>query len=155
MRKLKEKILDVLRQGATPDQLALTLVLGTALGTFPVLGSTTALCALAALVLRLNQPLIQLVNYFVYPLQLALYLPLMLAGARWLDPKLSSLTLPRVWELLAGDWVAGIRILFWANLGAVLLWALVAGPLGTAAYFVLRAAARKIHSRLPVSSPTL
>jgi hypothetical protein len=38
------------------------------LGVFPAPGCPTLLCALAALVLRLNPPAIQLVNYFVYPL---------------------------------------------------------------------------------------
>lgn len=61
-RRLIRPILDLLRQGVTPEKIALSLALGVALGVFPVLGSTTALCALAALVLRLNLPAIQIVN---------------------------------------------------------------------------------------------
>ena len=69
-----------LRQGITPQKIALTVALGAAIGVFPILGSTTLLCALVGLRLRLNQPVIQLVNYVMYPLQLALLLPFYRAG---------------------------------------------------------------------------
>lgn len=71
-----------LRQGITPEQLALTLALGAVLGVFPILGATTALCAVAGVALRLNQPAIQLVNYLMYPLQIALLLPFYRAGEK-------------------------------------------------------------------------
>jgi hypothetical protein len=60
-----------LRQGITPQKIALTVAIGCVLGVFPVLGSTTLLCFLAGLLLKLNQPIIQLVNYLIYPLQFA------------------------------------------------------------------------------------
>ncbi|HUB58966.1 MAG TPA: DUF2062 domain-containing protein, partial [Candidatus Micrarchaeia archaeon] len=53
-RRMARPILQLLRQGVTPEKLALSIALGAALGVFPVLGTTTALCALAALLLRLN-----------------------------------------------------------------------------------------------------
>ncbi|KPJ77127.1 MAG: hypothetical protein AMJ54_08905 [Deltaproteobacteria bacterium SG8_13] len=53
------------------------------MGVFPVLGTTTILCAVAALLFRLNLPLIQLVNYAVYPLQIILLGPFYAAGS-WL-----------------------------------------------------------------------
>src|SRR5499433_449831 len=81
-RRLVRPVLDLLRQGVTPEKLALSIALGLALGVFPVLGATTALCALAALILRLNLPAIQIVNYFVYPLQIALLLPFFRLGER-------------------------------------------------------------------------
>ncbi len=63
-----------LTQGVTPQKIALSIALGLSLGIIPILGITTILCAAAALRLRLNQPIIQLVNWLVYPLQLALLL---------------------------------------------------------------------------------
>ena len=44
-RRLVRPVLELLRQGVTPEKIALSLTLGVALGVFPVLGSTTALCA--------------------------------------------------------------------------------------------------------------
>jgi uncharacterized protein (DUF2062 family) len=69
----QRRVLDVtvaqLRQGITPRQIALTIALGVVLGLFPVLGTTTALCLLAGVMLKLNQPVIQLSNWLVAPLQ--------------------------------------------------------------------------------------
>jgi len=48
-----------LRQGTSPQRLALTLSLGFAIGCIPVVGIPTALCAGLALALRLNLPAIQ------------------------------------------------------------------------------------------------
>ena len=72
-----------LTQGFTPQKIALTIALGLNLGVFPILGSTTLLCALAAFSLKLNQPVIQLVNWLVYPLQFMLLLGFVRIG-EWL-----------------------------------------------------------------------
>src|SRR5689334_17974687 len=74
-RRLVAPLLAQLRQGVTPGELALSVSLGTALGLIPVLGVSTALCALAALCLKLNMPAIQIVNYLLTPLQLVLIIP--------------------------------------------------------------------------------
>lgn len=79
-RRVIAPILAQLRQGITPEKIALTIALGAALGIFPILGSSTVLCALAGIRLRLNQPVIQLVNYLVYPLQIVLLLPFYRVG---------------------------------------------------------------------------
>lgn len=49
-------------QGITPEKIALTLAVGSALALFPIIGTTTLLCLLAGVLLKLNQPIIQLVN---------------------------------------------------------------------------------------------
>jgi uncharacterized protein (DUF2062 family) len=81
-RRVVAPIVAQLKQGITPHQIALTLALGAVLGIFPILGVCTALCAVAGVWLRLNQALIQLVNYLVYPLQIALLIPFYRAGER-------------------------------------------------------------------------
>ena len=82
-RRLLQPLLDQLRQGVSPGKLALTLALGVTVGLLPILGSTTIACAGVAVWLRLNQPVIQLVNYLMYPLQIALLIPFFRAG-EWL-----------------------------------------------------------------------
>jgi uncharacterized protein (DUF2062 family) len=71
-----------LRQGISPLRLALALALGFALGCIPIVGLPTALCAMIALMFRLNQPLIQAANYAAMPFQLALIIPLARLGAK-------------------------------------------------------------------------
>jgi uncharacterized protein (DUF2062 family) len=70
-RRVLGVVVAQLRQGITPQKIALTVAIGCVLGVFPVLGSTTLLCFLAGVLLKLNQPIIQLVNYLIYPLQFA------------------------------------------------------------------------------------
>ena len=59
-----------LTQGITPEKIALTMAVGSALALFPIIGTTTLLCLLAGIALRLNQPIIQLVNALCTPLHL-------------------------------------------------------------------------------------
>ena len=69
-RRVIDVVLSQLRQGITPEKIALTIAAGASVGLFPVLGSTTVLCFIAGVALKLNQPIIQAVNYLVYPLQI-------------------------------------------------------------------------------------
>jgi uncharacterized protein (DUF2062 family) len=57
-RRLKPFI-QLLRQGVSPEKIALAIILGMILGVTPVLGSTLVLCTVAAILLRLNLPAIQ------------------------------------------------------------------------------------------------
>jgi len=68
--------------GLTPEKIALLIAVGFVFGTFPVLGAASVLCALAALVLRLNMPGLQIVGQAVTPAQYALLVPLARIGAR-------------------------------------------------------------------------
>jgi len=69
-RRVRDPILAQLKQGVTPDKIALTLALGVACGLFPFLGFTTLLCFVVAVVLKLNQPIIHIVNQLLWPVHL-------------------------------------------------------------------------------------
>ena len=60
-----------LKQGITPEKIALTIAVGSALANFPFVG-TMWLCLLAGVLLKLNQPIIQAVNVLFTPLHLFL-----------------------------------------------------------------------------------
>ncbi len=68
--RFKTVILSQLRQGVSPHKLALTVALGSTIGLFPVVGITTLLCIAVGAMFKLNQPLLQLVNYAFFPVQL-------------------------------------------------------------------------------------
>jgi len=61
-RHVVDPILAQFTQGITPEKIALTLAVGSACALFPILGTATLLCLVVGIVLKLNQPLIQLVN---------------------------------------------------------------------------------------------
>ncbi len=73
--KIIERLSAWLKDESSTEKLALTVALGVVLGVFPFFGIPTILCGLAAAVWRLNFPALQLVNYFAYPLQIALLWP--------------------------------------------------------------------------------
>jgi uncharacterized protein (DUF2062 family) len=131
-----EPILDLMRQGVSPEKIALTIALGVTLGVTPVLGSTTLLCALAAFAFRINLPAIQLVNGAVYPLQLILLIPFYRMGAWLFGADASSISLRGVATLIReGLWHA-IQILWVVTLHALVVW-LVLGSVSSAILYVV------------------
>ena len=83
LRAMRQKAETWLRQGISPQRLALTLALGFAIGCIPVIGIPTAVCLVVALGLRLNMPAIQAANYAAMPFQIALIFPFVRLGG-WL-----------------------------------------------------------------------
>src|ERR1700727_3048587 len=68
-RRLIEPVGRQLTQGVSPEKIALTLGAGSAVALFPILGTTTVLCILLGIVLKLNQPILQGLNVicvFIY-----------------------------------------------------------------------------------------
>ena len=125
-RRMARPIVELLRQGVTPEKMALSLALGVALGVFPVLGTTTALCALAAFIWRLNLPAIQIVNYFVYPLQIALLIPFSRAGEKLFGAPHLPLSVAHINTMVhAGVWGA-TRFLWTTIWHAAVAWCLIA-----------------------------
>jgi uncharacterized protein (DUF2062 family) len=125
-RRITRPIGELLRQGVTPEKMALGLALGVALGVFPVLGTTTALCALLAFIWRLNLPAIQIVNYFVYPLQIALLIPFFRAGEKLFGAPHLPLSFAQLYAMVhAGVWGA-TRFLWTTIWHAAVAWCLIA-----------------------------
>jgi uncharacterized protein (DUF2062 family) len=143
-RRCAQPILELLRQGITPEKISLSLALGIALGVFPVLGSTTALCALAALVFRLNLPAIQIVNYFVYPLQIALLIPFFRLGERLFRAPHLALSLTKIHAMLHASVWATTRFLWTTTWHAIVVWCLVAPIFIVACYATLLPILRRV-----------
>ena len=135
-RKIVNPILDLLRQGVTPEKLALSIALGLTLGVTPVLGSTSVLCFLAAILLRLNLPSIQSVNYLVYPLQLALLVPFIRIGEWIFAAPPAGITLGEIVGLIRADAWNAIATLWTATMHALVAW-LVLGSLASLVIYAL------------------
>jgi uncharacterized protein (DUF2062 family) len=73
--KFRDHLAAWLRDESSMEKLAVSLALGAVLGVFPVVGVPTLLCGAVAAMWRLNFPALQLMNYVVYPLQIALWWP--------------------------------------------------------------------------------
>ena len=114
--RTRERVFTWLKEGITVERLALSLALGFVLGICPLIGVPTILCGVAAVVLRLNFPALQLVNYLVYPLQILLLWPFVRLG------KLLFGAEPNFWTFTVHTTVA---------------WACFAVPAGCIAYLAL------------------
>lgn len=143
-RKLLDPLLALLRQGVTPERIAISIALGMILGVFPVLGSTTLLCAVVALVLRLNLPAIQLVNYIVYPLQVALLIPFIRLGEKIFRARPLPLSLAQIAAKIHANMWHAIQDLWVTTVHAMVAWMLVCLPVAAIIYFVLLPLLRRL-----------
>ncbi len=124
----QQKVLEWLKCGMAPRQLAFTLALGFAIGCIPLLGVTTGICALVALLLKLNMPAIQAANWLAMPLQLVLLIPFLKLG-QWMFPGTAI-------SLQKGDIVARLEASPWQSLmqmgglfgHGVVAWMITAAP---------------------------
>lgn len=149
--KIVLPIIALLRQGITPEKIALSIALGAAIGVFPVLGSTTLLCAAAALILRLNLPAIQLVNYLMYPLQLILFVPFLDAGSRIMRTAPIALSTKQVFGMIESDPWRLIKILWSATLGAMTIWVVLSPLVIGIIYIALAPLLRRLGRRIDLA----
>lgn len=126
VRDVKKKLVGFLTTGISPEQLAFCIALGIVLGIIPALGVATVFCTLAALLFRVNLAAIQLVNYFIYPVQLALLMPFIRAGEWLFGAKRLDLSLEKIQKMLEADWLETVFNLWATTLRAVAVWIIVA-----------------------------
>lgn len=143
MWRVKEKIVIFLRQGMTPRDLALAL--GVALGTFPVIGSTTLLCVIAGMALRLILPAIQTVNWAMSPLQLILLVPFFKLGSSLFGGGNITVSLGNLLAMMKTDPLRTIREFLSVTLQAICAWGLVAPIAATLVFIVALPLFTRIH----------
>jgi uncharacterized protein (DUF2062 family) len=125
-RKIIEPLLAFLKQGMSPQRLALCVALGVVVGNIPILGVSTILCTLIALLFRLNLPAIQLVQAFMAPTQVLLIIPFVRMGEWLLHAPRQPLSIKAATALMATGVVPAVRGLWDAIVHAGFAWLLVA-----------------------------
>lgn len=137
-RKVLEPLKQQLTQGVTPAKLALALALGLVIGSVPLLGVTSLLCALVAWAFRLNQPAMQAANFLAYPAQLALFVPFFHAGAKLFGAPAVAFSVEQLSAELSADVSGTVGRYAGANLRAVSAWAVIAPVVAVALFYSLR-----------------
>jgi uncharacterized protein (DUF2062 family) len=94
-----------LTQGITPEKLGWTIGAGLAAGIFPILGSTSILAFLVALVFRLNQPVIHIFSTMMYPVHLATILVFIRIGQKMHGVELIRFSIPELFARFTEDWL--------------------------------------------------
>ena len=130
--RLLQPLLNFLKQGLTPKELALCIALCAGIGLFPVLGVSTPLLTVIALLRKLNLAAIQLVSYAMSPIQLVLIIPFMRLGEWVTGAPPQPMTIAAGLEILSAGILEAIITLWDAIVHATVGWVI----LGPAAIYV-------------------
>ena len=143
---------DLLRQGLSPEKIALCLALGAAISSVPIsFGLGTALCTAAAIALRLNLPAIQAANWLSAPLQVLLFIPYMRAGEFLTRARPLPLSMAQITAMFRADLWGSLARLWGSILRATLGWA-VALPFEVLLIYALLVPLLRLIPRLPRSA---
>ena len=135
--KTTRLFLNLLKKGISPKKLALCAALGITLGIFPFYG-TTLLCVIAALIFRLNQAAIQVVNYAVYPLWFIMLVPFFKMGEYIFDASPIPFTEPKeIITMFQSDGFYFFQTLGTTIFHAIIAWSLVFPLIAMILYFSL------------------
>ena len=147
-RRLVRPIIDLLKQGVTPEKMALSMALGVTIGIIPALGWTTILCTVAALALQLNLPAIQIVNHVMYPAQLALLIPFFRLGEWAFRAPRLSISVPQIYAMIHLSVWNAIRLLWTTTWHALVMWCILAPIITGIVYIILAPVLRRVLRRL-------
>ncbi|MCE9499109.1 MAG: DUF2062 domain-containing protein [Leptospira sp.] len=149
-RKILHPVIDLLKQGVTPEKISLSIALGGTFGCFPVIGATSLLCGLLSYFLRLNMIAIQAINYAVYPVQILMLVPFVRLGEYVTGSENFPISPNAILSMLK-EGILQTIVYFWsATLHAILGWTIIALPAAIFGYFlflpVLRKTAQKYRN---------
>lgn len=138
-RTLVEPITRQLTQGVTPRRISFTLATGTVCSLLPFLGLTTLLNLGVGIVLRLNQPILQVLNQVLGPLQLVMILVYVRTGEWvWGAEEHRFAITEMITSFAELSFLEFLQKFGWAGIHAFTAWALTAPLLFALVYFPLR-----------------
>jgi uncharacterized protein (DUF2062 family) len=146
-RRVAGPVMALLTQGVSPDQIALTLAVGTACSLLPFLGFTSLLNLGVGLWLRMNQPILQTLNQILGPLQLVLILVYVRIGEKiWGAPAIpiSVGQLVQQFKESPGQFFVRFGL---TGVHAATAWAISVPVILAGLYFPLRGIMRKVAAR--------
>jgi uncharacterized protein (DUF2062 family) len=146
--KIASAIVDQLTQGLSADRIALTVAVGLCIAIIPIVGVTTVLSFAAAWALRLNQPIIQTINWSSYALQLLLIIPFIRLGERVFRAPRMTLSLEQLVAYAKSDPFRMLASLSTTIGHAVVAWLLVIPFVGALAFFATRPLIGSLAMRL-------
>ncbi len=136
-----------LTQGVTPEKIAYTLGVGTACSLLPFLGFTSLLNLGVGLWLKLNQPILQILNQLLGPLQLVLILVYVRIGEKiWQAPPMPLSVGTIVSSFKADPW-AFLQRFGWTGVHAATAWLISVPFIVAAITYGLRPALRRLAKK--------
>jgi uncharacterized protein (DUF2062 family) len=143
-RLIFDPIVAQLTQGLTPEKIALTIAIGSSIAMFPLLGTTTLICLIVGVFMKLNQPIIQAVNYACTPI----HIPFIYYSFKWGEKLFgvahSRLEMKVMRRLLMEDPIQFVQNYGPTALHAVVVWAILVPFWGLAVYYIALPMLREI-----------
>lgn len=142
-----------LTQGLTPQKIALTIAVGSSIAMFPIFGTTTIICLLVGIVMKLNQPIIQAVNYACTPLHLPFIYYSFRWGNKWFGNPDTHLAFRPMMRLLREHPLDFVTTYSMTALHAVMVWAILVPIWAIAVYYITLPVMRSInHVRMETAA---
>jgi uncharacterized protein (DUF2062 family) len=136
IKRFKIMVMGFLKQGTSPKKLAATITIGISMGLIPIVGINALICAIIALIWRLNLPLIQIVNFMFFPVQLLLIVPYFKLSKLFFTNVVMPFTWDTFWTLFKSNWWEAIKQVAIADGMAITAWFVVSIPLSFIIYFI-------------------
>nr|XP_009416969.2 PREDICTED: uncharacterized protein LOC103997465 isoform X1 [Musa acuminata subsp. malaccensis] len=133
--KVVDPLMQIIRRGAEPKQLAFSTALGVTLGVFPICGTTVLLCGAAIGLIgnRCHAPSVMLANFVATPIELSLVVPFLRLGEVISGGPHFPLTSDALMKVVTGEASRDVLI---SVLHALLGW-IVAAPFILGALYVV------------------
>ena len=146
-RRVVTPLLAQLKQGVTPERMALTVGVGTVCSVLPFLGFTTVLNLGVGVWLRLNQPVMQVLNQLLGPVQLLLIVVYVRIGEKiWGAPPM-PLSVRTLMKSFKDDPGAFLQRFGWTGVHAGTAWLLSVPVIVGVIYFGLKPVLGKMLAR--------
>ncbi len=147
-RKVYLPLIHLLKQGLTASKLALVMAIGMTISVFPVLGFSTLVCTLLAIILRLNLPAIHVANWIAFPIQVLLFFPFLKIGEILSGVTLDTISRTNLASIFDAGLAAATEEIFRYIVTASYGWVLAAVPLFALFFYVFWAVFKRYEKHL-------
>eukprot|EP01116_Phalansterium_solitarium_P017163 TRINITY_DN4159_c0_g1_i2.p1 TRINITY_DN4159_c0_g1~~TRINITY_DN4159_c0_g1_i2.p1 ORF type:complete len:198 (+),score=50.48 TRINITY_DN4159_c0_g1_i2:24-596(+) len=144
-RRIINPLIDVVKQGLTPESLAWSLSIGMTAGIFPIPGVTAILAGILTFLLKLNFVAAQVSNLVSTPIELMLIIPFVRIGDWVLGPSVDSYD--GLLDRARNNLFEFLSVFWGAVLHAVAAWAVTAPFVAFALYRAFLPFTRKFAAR--------
>lgn len=125
------------KDGLSPEKLAFSITIGIISGIFPVLGMTTVLSLVLAMIFRQNLFVVQSVQWILALAQIMLIIPFMQFGANLLHHSVVHINMAQINHAFQPGFLSGIKTVGIFHLYGIFTWLILSIPASAASYFGL------------------
>lgn len=123
------------KDGLSPEKLAFSITIGIISGIFPVLGMTTLLSLVLAMIFRQNLLVVQSVQWILALVQILLIIPFMQFGANLLHHSVVQINMAQINHAFQPGLVSGIKTMGIFHLYGIFTWIILSIPASAVSYF--------------------